>query len=60
MTEQQPLALGPVWQRHEGTGWESSSDLSSPSPAGPVPRLPPDPPAEDHGKSGPVGTNGVE
>lgn len=57
MTEQQQLALGPAWRMHGGIGWESSSDVSSPSPGGPAPLSQPDPPAVVHGKSGPAGIN---
>lgn len=58
--EQQQLALCPAWPRHGGTGWESSSDLSLPSPAGPAPLSQPDPPAVDLAKSGATGINCVE
>lgn len=60
VTERQRLALGPAWRRRGGIGWESSSDSSSPSPAGPAPLWPPDPPAVDHGISGPGGIHGVK
>lgn len=56
--EQQQLALCPAWRKHGGTGWESSSGLSLPSSASPAPLSPPDPPAVDHGKSGPTTING--
>lgn len=60
MIEQQQLALCPAWRRYEGTEWESSSDLSLPSPVGPAPLSPPDPPAVGHVKSGATGINWVE